>query len=124
VPLALSEAATHIARLIDLRAIVVLTTSGHTARLIAAERSKTALFALTTDRDVYHSLNLFWGIKPLLVDGVPNDFTGLIEQAEATLRTRNAVARGDKILVIGGVPPGEPRGSNFLKIHVINSLVR
>jgi pyruvate kinase len=124
VPLALSEAATHIARLIDLRAIVVLTTSGHTARLIAAERSKTALFALTTDRDVYHSLNLFWGIKPLLVDGVPNDFTGLIEQAEATLRTRNAVAPGDKILVIGGVPPGEPRGSNFLKIHVINSLVR
>jgi pyruvate kinase len=117
-PHALSEAATHIASLIDLRAIAVLTTSGYTARLIAAERSKTALFALTTDSDVYHSLNLFWGIKPLLVEGVPNDFAGLVAQAETILRARNVVSSGEKILVIGGVPAGEPRGSNFLKIQM------
>jgi hypothetical protein len=29
------------------------------------------------------------------------------------------VAPGDKILVIGGVPAGQPRGSNFIKIHVV-----
>ena len=118
-PHALSEAATHIASLIDLHAIAVLTTSGYTARLIAAERSKTALFALTTDTDVYHCLNLFWGIKPLLVEGVPNDFAGLVAQAETTLRARNLVSAGDKILVIGGVPAGAPRGSNFLKIQMV-----
>jgi hypothetical protein len=26
---------------------------------------------------------------------------------------------GDKILVIGGVPPGQHRGSNFMKVHLI-----
>jgi hypothetical protein len=26
---------------------------------------------------------------------------------------------GDKILVVGGIPAGEPRGSNFLKIHAV-----
>jgi pyruvate kinase len=116
---ALSEAATAIARLINPKAIAVLTTSGHTARLLAAERSKTPLFALTTSADVYHSLNLFWGIKPLLIKGTPASFAGLVQQAQSTLLARNIVAPGDKILVIGGVPAGQPRGSNFIKIHVV-----
>jgi pyruvate kinase len=102
---------------VPLRAIVVLTTSGYTARLVAAERSKTALFALTTNAHVYHSLNLHWGIRPLLVEGIPETFEKLVEQAEATLRTRQWVTDGDKILVIGGLPAGTPMGSNFMKIH-------
>ena len=117
---ALSEAATAVARLINVSAIAVMTTSGHTARLVAAERSKTPLFALTTSTDVYHSLNLLWGIKPLLVKGTPETFDGLVEQAESSLLERKVVAPGDKILVIGGVPAGQPRGSNFIKIHVVH----
>lgn len=114
---ALSEAATLVARTIELRAIAVMTTSGHTARLVAAERPKTPLFALTTSADVYHWLNLLWGIKPLLVKGTPESFEGLVKQAEAILLERDLVVSGDKILVIGGVPAGQPRGSNFIKIH-------
>ncbi len=116
---ALSEAATAIARVVNLRAIVVLTTTGYTARFVAAERSKIPLLALTTDAAAYHSLNLFWGVKPLLVQGIPGTFEGLITQAEAILRARQLVASHDKILVIAGVPAGQPRGSNFMKIHSI-----
>ena len=120
---ALSEAATVAARLVDLRGIAVLTTSGHTARLVAAERSKTPLFALTTDDHVYHALNLHWGIKPLLVEGIPESFEDLVKQAESTLLDRGLVASGDKILVIGGVPPGQRLGSNFIKIQVVHPRV-
>lgn len=116
---ALSEAATSIARIVELRAIAVLTTSGYTARLLAAERSKTPLFAITTDCGVYHSLNLLWGIKPLLVAGIPETFEALVKQTEATLLQRQLVSRGNKILVIGGVPAGRVRGSNFIKIHAV-----
>ncbi|HKP38992.1 MAG TPA: pyruvate kinase, partial [Pyrinomonadaceae bacterium] len=79
---ALSQAATDIGKNVALRAIVVLTTTGDTARLVAAERSKVPLIALTTDPRAYHSLNLFWGIKPLLVEGVPSSFEGLVAHAE------------------------------------------
>ncbi len=116
---ALSEAATVVARMVDLRGIAVLTTSGHTARLVAAERSKTPLFALTTDADVYHALNLHWGIKPLLIEGIPESFEELVKQAESTLLNRGLVTSGDKILVIGGVPPGQTLGSNFIKIQAV-----
>ena len=116
---ALSEAAAGIGKVVKLVAIVVLTTTGYTARLIAAERSKVPLIALTTDPRVYHSLNLLWGIKPLLVEGVADNFETLVTEAETTLRARHAIGAGDKILVVGGVPAGRPRGSNFLKIHSI-----
>lgn len=116
---ALSEAATAAANVVELSALVVLTTSGYTARLVAAERSKTPLFAITTDAKVYHWLNLLWGIKPLLVEGTPGTFEDLVTQAESTLRDRQLIASGDKVLVIGGVPAGQPRGSNFIKLQLV-----
>ncbi len=117
---ALTEGATAIAKMLNLRAIAVLTTSGYTARLLAAERSRTALFALTTSASVYHALNLHWGIKPLVVPAPPQSVEGLVSQAETVLRTRQLAAPGDKILVIGGIPPGRVRGSNFMQLHVVS----
>jgi pyruvate kinase len=116
---ALSAAADSIGKLVHLRCIAVLTTSGHTARAVAATRTKTAIAALTTDPGVYHWLNLLWGIQPILLSTVPATFEGLIDQAEAALRERQMVSSGERLLVIGGVPPGQPRGGNFIKIHTV-----
>ena len=116
---ALSEAATAIARLIEVHGIAVLTTSGYTARLMAAERPKVPLFALTTEAGIYHSLNLFWGLKPLLIEGIPETFEALVQQAETTLQQLRLVSQGNKILIVGGMPAGEARGSNFIKIHTV-----
>ena len=116
---AISQAANVIAKIIHPCCIAVLTTSGHTARLVAAERSRAAVIALTTDPGVYHSLNLLWGIRPVLVSGQPATFEGLVELAETTLRQRQLAMSGDKILVLGGLPAGQPRGTNFLKIHTV-----
>jgi pyruvate kinase len=116
---ALSAAADSIGKIVQPRCIVVLTTSGHTARAVAATRTKTPIAALTTDPAVYHQLNLLWGIHPILISTTPATFEGLVEQAEATLCERQLVGTGDQVLVIGGIPPGQPRGGNFIKIHTV-----
>ena len=116
---ALSEAATAIAQVANIHGIAVLTTSGYTARLMASERPKAPLFALTTDAGVYHALNLFWGLKPLLIEGIPETVEALVQQAESILRKLRWVSVGNKILVVGGIPAGRARGSNFIKIHAI-----
>jgi pyruvate kinase len=118
---ALSEAAKVIARTIEPSCIVVLTTTGRTAHWIAAERPKTNVIAIARREQVYHALNLFWGLKPLLVKGSPSDFEGLVQQAEATVRARGLAAAGDKILVVGGVPAPSPVGANFLKIQQVGA---
>ncbi len=116
---ALIEAVNSISGVLHPRAIVVMTTTGHTAHVVAAQRPKAPVIAITTDLHVYHSLNLFWGIKPLLISGIPDTFEGLVAQAQNTMLDRNLVLDGDKILVLGGVPSGKSRGANFIKIHTV-----
>jgi len=117
---ALSEAVNILEKIMHPRFIVVLTTSGYTARLVAAERPRAPVVALTTNPKVYHALNLLWGIKPLLVQRIENTFDGLVDLAESTLRSRNLVRPGDKIIVLGGVPANKPRGTNFIKVHTVS----
>jgi pyruvate kinase len=116
---AVSAGVNGISTVIQPRCIAVLTTTGHTAHVVAAERPKALVVAITTDPEVYHSLNLFWGIKPLLAHDTPRSFDELVEQAESTLRAHNLCDTGDNILVIGGVPVAHPRGANFVKIHSV-----
>jgi pyruvate kinase len=118
---ALSEAANVVASTIETSCIVVLTTTGHTAHSIAAQRPKTAVIAISRSKQVYHALNLFWGLKPLLVNDSPSDFESLVKQAESTVLARRLAQTGDKILVIGGVPAPSPLGANFVKIHTVRS---
>ncbi len=115
----LCEAGNLLARLVEAQCIAVLTTSGCTARGIAAERPKALVVALTGDERVYHSLNLFWGLRPVLVPKPAGNFEELIQIAEKSAVERGFAKSGGKMLVIGGVPAGQPRGSNFLKIHEI-----
>lgn len=117
---ALTEAVNAISSVVDPAYIVVLTTTGHTAQFVAAQRPKAPVIAVTTNLDAYHALNLFWGIKPLFVTDVPETFEGLVEQAESTLRERKLLESGDRILVLGGVPAGEAHGANFVKIHTVS----
>ncbi len=116
---AISQAANIIGKIINPCSIVVLTASGHTARLVAAERPRAAVIALTSSPAVYHNLNLVWGIKPVLVPAEPQTFEGLVELAESTLLQRHLASAGDKIVVLGGLPAGQRLGTNFLKIHTV-----
>lgn len=120
---AVSAAVNGISTVIQPRCIAVLTTTGHTAHVVAAERPKALVVAITTDAQVYHSLNLFWGIRPLLAHQTPGSFDELVEQAESTLHAHHLCEPGDKILVIGGVPVAQPRGANFVKIHTVTDAV-
>jgi pyruvate kinase len=116
---ALSEAVNVMEKIVRPRFIVVLTTSGYTATLVAAERARAPVIALTTSPRVYHALNLLWGIKPLLVQRTETTFDGLVDLAEATLRQRGLVSARDKIIVLGGIPTNRPRGTNFIKVHTV-----
>ena len=116
---ALTEAIRGIEDVLSLRCIAVLSATGYTAARVASERPHAPVFALTTERRAYHALNLVWGLRPLLVDRQVDTFEELIGLAEATLRARQLVASGDTILILGGIPARQPRGTNFMKLHTI-----
>lgn len=117
--MALSEAANTIEKVVKPACIVVLTTSGRSAQYVAAERPKTPVYALTHIPQVFHALNLLWGINPFLVTETPGSFQGLVALAAHTLKKHHLISQGDKMLVLGGIPAGKPGGTNFIKIHTI-----
>ena len=117
--MALSESANIIEKITQAACIVVLTASGRSARFVAAERPKTPIYAMTTSLNVYHGLNLLWGIVPILVSEKSSSFDDLVNLSERTLLEKELVKTGEKIIIVGGVPPGIPGGTNFIKIQTV-----
>jgi pyruvate kinase len=117
---ALSEALNAIDKILDLRYIVTFTSTGYTAQIAAGERPKSPVVAFTSNEKVYHRLNLIWGVIPILLDRDADSFEDSIAQAEAYLIERNLCERGDRVLIMAGIPTKTPKGTNFLKIHTID----
>ena len=88
-------------------------------RLVSAQRTKAPVVALTPTSKVYHALNLLWGVRPLLVAQEAHTIQDLLGLAERTLLNRGLAAPGDRVLVVAGLPMGQPRGTNLAKIHTI-----
>lgn len=117
---ALSESLNAIDRILPLRYIVTFTSTGYSARIASGERPKAPVVAFTHDVKVYHRLNLIWGVIPVLIERQMQSFEELVKQAETGLLERNLVKSGDIILIMGGIPPQTPMGTNFLKLHTIH----
>lgn len=116
---AISEALNAIYAVLDLHCIVALSSSGYTARLASAQRLGVPVIALTTVPQVYHRLNLFWGVQPLLLKQQPESFEQVLAQIEQLLLDQKLAKVGDRLLIIGGIPMGHTGGTNFLKIHTV-----
>ena len=116
---ALSEALNVIDRVLDLQCIVAYTESGYSAMIAAGERPRVPVVAFTPDRDVYHRLNLVWGVKPVLISEPATTFEEMTKLAETCLVERKMASPGDQVLVMGGVPSNQPQGTNFLKLQTI-----
>ncbi|MCX6268299.1 MAG: pyruvate kinase, partial [Bacteroidetes bacterium] len=117
--IALSRAANQMEDVVDPACIVVMTTSGRSAQFVAAERPHSPVFAFTTHIDVYHALNLLWGIRPVFIEDHPGTFEEMVAVAERNLLERHLARSGDKILLMGGIPAHEAGGTNFITVHTI-----
>ncbi|MEM8831619.1 MAG: pyruvate kinase [Cyanobacteria bacterium P01_G01_bin.19] len=116
---ALSEALNAIDKVLNLRYIVCFTATGYTATIASGERSRAGVIAFTPNINVYHRLNLVWGVKPVYLEREGKTFEELSAIAENYLLERKLVHKGDYILIMGGIPTQKPQGTNFLKIHQI-----
>ncbi|MBP0020534.1 MAG: pyruvate kinase [Cyanobacteria bacterium SBLK] len=116
---ALTEALNTIDKILDLRWIAAFTTTGYTVNLAAAERPHAPIVAFTNNLSLYHRMALIWGVTPMFMEGPVDSLDVLTYRMETTLRDRKLATPGDKILMLGGSPIQQHKGTNFLKIHTI-----
>jgi pyruvate kinase len=115
---AISHAAREIAHDMELKAIVAFSQSGFTARLIAKDRPRVPILAVTPDEAVWRQMALLWGVTPVLCP-FAQDTDGMIHLVEKELVAQGHLAAGDLVVVMGGMPVAARGRTNFLKIHVV-----
>ena len=98
--------------------ILCFTSSGFTARTVAAYRPSVPVVAATAEPGTFHQLALVWGVVPMLTDHVPNYDSMLTVARERLLETGLARA-GDRVVVSAGVPWDVPGTTNLLKIETV-----
>lgn len=120
VPDAICEAAKLLAAHVGASCIVAFTRSGSTARDLSTFRPETPILACTPDDRVYTRLPLFWGVQPFRVP-LHDDVEALIASAVSRLKKDFRLKKGERIVMIMGVPAGIPKGTNQLRVVEIEA---
>ena len=108
-------AAREIAETTEVKAICCFSQSGTTALLVARERPRVPIIALTSVERTARRLCLTWGTICVIVGPVDRFKAAVIEAVRAALRLELATAK-DMIVVTAGVPFNTPGSTNILRV--------
>jgi pyruvate kinase len=100
---------------LDLKAMVVPTTSGRTARLVSAHRPKVPVLAISPRIETVRRLNLLFGVTAAH-SGHQTEVRGLLDDCAALAALHGIAARGDLIAITAGLPEQE-LGTNLFEVH-------
>jgi pyruvate kinase len=101
-----------------IKAIIVMSASGTSARLISAERPEVPIIALTQNDITRRQMALSWGVSSYYMKRYDN-LDDLINAAIKLVKKEFKIKKNDKVIVASGHPTG-PHGSlNLLKIHTV-----
>jgi pyruvate kinase len=115
---AISSSAVAIASEVDARAIITATMSGTTARMVARHRPSVPIIAVTPSESTLYRLALVWGVTPVEVDEFKTT-DEMVEMMIRAARQKGLVAWGDRTVLTAGIPFGQGKKTNMLKVHVI-----
>ncbi|MCL1866697.1 MAG: pyruvate kinase [Oscillospiraceae bacterium] len=123
--LSIAEAACHAACITSMEteatAILAVSRSGETARMLSKYRSPYPIYACVLDDHVARHLSLSWGVYPLVMKLMPNTDEVLKESERLCLKA-GLVKDGETVVVIAGLPSGESGTTNMMTIHRVGQL--
>ncbi|MDD3221171.1 MAG: pyruvate kinase [Clostridia bacterium] len=103
-------------------AIITVSKSGRTARMISKFRPTCPIIACTMSQQVFRQLNLSWGVMPIIIQekGTTDD---LFETAVEAAQEAGFVKQGDVTVITAGVPLGVSGTTNMIKVQVVGHIL-
>ena len=122
--ISVSDATAHAACLtakdVNASAIVTVSESGNTARLLSKYRPAQPIIACVMSEQVQRQLAISWGITPLMM-ALAHSTDELIEMSTSLARENGYLHDGELAVVTAGVPVGVSGTTNMIKIHMIGN---
>lgn len=109
----------------DLGAAAILTVSksGYTARIISGFRPKCPIIACTLDERNYRQLNLSWGITPIRTEKKDSSDELFEYAVNRALEETDLIKKGDIVVITGGTPLGISGTTNVLKVELVGDVL-
>ena len=119
---AVSHAARDVAKEVNASAILSLTSSGGTARMVSKYRPAAPIIAVTPNLAAWRQLSLVWGVYPYICP-ITHDLEKSVRVALSLITREKLVDCGDHVVVTSGVPLGEPGSTNMLNVVRVGSVI-
>jgi len=119
---AISHATVTSAHDLGAAAILTVTKSGRTARMVSKYRPSCQIICCAMDDSVCRRLNLSWGVTPLTIEEA-HDTDELFERAVEAGEKAGLLHDGELVVMTAGVPLGISGTTNLMKVHVVGHIL-
>lgn len=119
---AISHATCTTAHDLNAAAIITVTKTGSTARMISKYRPACPIIGGSPVEKVCRQLAMSWGVTPVLIEEKQNTdqlFEHVVDKAVET----GIVKSGDLVVLTGGFPIGIPGMTNIMKVDIIGNIL-
>ncbi|RMH73607.1 MAG: pyruvate kinase [Gemmatimonadetes bacterium] len=118
-PLAIGYSTSHASDLVNAKAIVCLTLSGSMARTISRFRPPKPIIAMTFNEQAYFRTALYWGVLGFQVPEFKSNIDDAVDDIVERLKAEQIISHGDRLVLTAGLPFGDKKGTNILRIEEI-----
>lgn len=118
---AISHATCTTAHDLEAAAIIPVSKSGRTARMISKYRPAVPIIACTSNDYTYRQLALSWGVVPVMIAEQDNTDTLLESAIQGALEQSGLIENGDLIVLTAGIPVGMSGTTNLLKVQTVGT---
>jgi len=114
---AVAAATVESVRQLDAPAIIVITRSGFSARLVSSYRPPVPIFAVCTEPRVRRQLSAVWGVEPVLSTEAEVSYEGLTDFGRRRVLESGTGGPGDSVVVTAGFPFHTSGTTNTLRVE-------
>lgn len=119
---AISHATCTMADDLNAAAIITVTKSGRTARMVSKYRPDCPIVGTCLSERVHRQLALSWGVIPLLLEE-QTSADELFDYAVDAAEKAGIISRGDVVVLSAGVPLGVSGTTNLIKVQVAGHIL-
>ena len=119
---AISHATCTTAHDLGAAAIITVSKSGSTSRMLSKYRPECPIISGTPSENVWRQTNMSWGVCPVMIEEKHNT-DDLIEHVIETAQKKGLLNNGDLVVLTAGVPLGVSGTTNLMKVHLVGNIL-
>ncbi len=119
---AISHATCTTAHDLNAAAIITVSKSGKTSRMLSKYRPACTIISGTPSERVWRQTNMSWGVLPIMIEEKDNT-DDLIDHVITVAQQKGLLQNGDLVVLTAGVPLGVSGTTNLMKVHLVGNIL-